>query len=227
MTHLVIGTGEVGSSLQKVLDCDGVDRLEADDQVPQYDMIHICFGYSDEFESFVKDYQKRFGVKYTVVHSTVPIGTCKKLGVTNSPIRGKHPNLEQSIRTFTKHVGGVDAEAVAEELREKGINCITHASSNDTEAGKLLELMHYGAEVAQMKEVWQFCKDNKLDFDVAYTEFAKTYNQGYQELGLEQFTRPILKFIPGKIGGHCITQNMPKLNLPTARRILIENETYD
>ena len=73
-------------------------------------------------------------------------------------------------------------------------------------------------------------KKNKIDFGEAYTQWNETYNQGYKKLGMNYVIRPVLKHIPGKIGGHCIIANCETLkkSLPNqiSSLILKLNKTY-
>ena len=97
MQQLVIGLGEVGTAISNILNCDGIDAGDANSQ--DYEMLHICFPYSDAFVESVKAYKRIYKSEYVVVHSTVPVGTCDAEGWVHSPVRGVHPNLEEGIRT--------------------------------------------------------------------------------------------------------------------------------
>lgn len=224
MKHLVIGLGQVGTALQEVLGCPGHDphkRVYSDAIFP--DVIHICFGYFEGFDAEVKRYQKLFKAKYTVIHSTVPIGTSRRLGALHSPIRGRHPDLAESIKTFTKYVAGPESDVIVKEFHKLGVSAHALVFPEDTEAGKLLDLMQFGAMILLEKEIWDFCQRHNVNFDVAYTNFNRTYNDGYGRMGFEDFRRPILEHMPGPIGGHCVSQMMEILDSPTAQKIVVEN----
>ena len=117
MKHLVIGLGEVGSSLLHVLsrklDATGIDNGNVLHE--RFDAVHICFPYSKKFLGAVKNYKEQYLRKggVCVIHSTVPIGTSRACGALHSPIRGIHPHLEKGILTFTKYIGGKNAETMA------------------------------------------------------------------------------------------------------------------
>lgn len=223
MQHLVIGLGEVGKSLRSVLHCEGYDLMEHGNTKEQYDMLHICIPYGPEFIKAVKGYQERFKPTYTVIHSTVPIGTSQMLGACHSPVRGKHPNLSTSLLVFRKYVGGPQAWEVAKELKKFEIPAIPLPHADDTEAGKLLDLYQYAVSIMLEKEIHSFCKKYGIDFDVAYTQFNQTYNDGYRHMREAQFVRPVLKHVEGRIGGHCVLQNMAHLDMDGARRIISDN----
>jgi hypothetical protein len=239
MKHLVIGCGEVGKALMEVLNCEGHDPQKGYDRMDAgpVDMLHICIPYSETrpeglsenvvwlpFKDWVREYQAWFKPTFTVIHSTVPIGTSDELGAHHSPIRGRHPHLAASIRTFRKYVAGPEADLIAGELGTFGIPMMSCSSARDTEAGKLIDLMQFGQAVLLEKSIHAFCEFNNLNFDLVYTHFNKSYNLGYAEIGEPQFHRPVLEHVDGPIGGHCVVQNMKWLDSPEAHEITISNE---
>lgn len=218
MKSLIIGYGEVGKGLHKVIGGDVLDKdLLQDKQV--YDIIHICFPYSDKFVDYVKEYQKMFNPTYTVIHSTVPIGTSKQVNAVHSPIRGVHPDLDKGIKTFMKFFGGEKSKEVAEWFNQFGLETHTTPNSDDTEALKLWDTTQYGVMILLNKEIHKFCEENGLDFDIVYTLANQTYNEGYIKLGRSEVVRPVLKYTEGKIGGHCVYQNTALFNSESTKRI--------
>lgn len=229
MNHLVIGLGEVGSSLRNILHCEGLDAgKNVKPQATSFDVIHICFPYSEQFGAQVREYQEKyldpFGESHTVIHSTVPIGTSQSLGVMHSPVRGKHPHLSTSLKVFKKYIAGPGGMAMSKEFKKHDISAVfVGEDTNSTEAGKLFDLMQYGISILLNKEIKKFCDDNGIDFDLAYTHFNDTYNKGYSFMNMSQFVRPNLKYMPGKVGGHCVVQMMDLLNTPSAKKIINDN----
>lgn len=226
MKHLVIGLGEVGKAMQEILECDGLDSLTypSDKLLDEhYDMLHICFPFTPKFPDIVRDYQRRFKPIYTVIHSSVPIGTSANLGVTHSPVRGKHPYLAESIRKFTKYVAGVNCVQVSSELRLYGLITEVLEYSDNSEAGKLVDLMQYGLSILVEKEIHRFCEQRGLDFDVVYRRFNNSYNTGYTEMKHPEFVRPVLTHKEGKIGGHCVVPMMKWLPMDSAMKIIKDN----
>lgn len=213
---LVVGLGEVGIAITKILECDGIDR---DQIAPQksYEFLHICIPFGDNFVEIVKNYQDQYSPDHTIIHSTVPIGTSKLCHATHSPIRGIHPMLEQGIRTFTKYFGGEDARKCAELFAEKHIPCFITSHQENTEALKLWDTTIYGINILIEKEIHEFCAKNGLNFNLIYTEANKTYNKGYAKLGCPQFVKYILDHKEGGIGGHCIKNNCEILDTPFAK----------
>ena len=216
MKSLIIGAGEVGKGLHKVI---GGKIMDKEPVKGEFDIIHICFPYSKNFSLEVTKYQLMFKPKFTVIHSTVPIGTSKKLKAIHSPIRGVHPYLAKGIKTFVKYVGGTGAEIIGKFFKDKGMKVRIVADSDTTEALKLWDTTQYGAMILLNKEIFNWCKENKVDFDIIYTEANKTYNEGYVKLGRPEVVRPHLKYTDGKIGGHCVYQNTLLFNGETPKRI--------
>lgn len=223
MKSLIIGMGEVGESLAKVLGphyddtyCyDPVIEKWKDDSDPPviYEMIHICFPYSDKFITYVKEYQEKYKPKYTVIHSTVPIGTSSHCGAIHSPIRGLHPNLEGGIRGFVKFLGGKQASEVADYFRRAGIKVMLFDQSETTEAFKLFDTEYYRVCIEFALRVKKYCDEQNLSFHEVYTLGNQTYNEGYKELGHPEFVRPVLQPIMKPIGGHCVLPNKELIKL--------------
>jgi len=209
MHNLVIGKGEIGTGIMKVLECDGID---IGDTVPEAKVIHICFGYSEKFVTEVFNYIQKTKADLVVIHATVPLGTSKLFNAVHSPVRGRHPNLEEGIRTFVKFFGGQRAEEASQIFKEKGVKVLTTPLAETTEAMKLWDTTIYGLNILIEKEIWEYCKRNGLDFNVVYTEANKTYNEGYKELGEPQFTKYVIEHREGEIGGHCVLPNFGLLD---------------
>lgn len=211
MKHLVIGNGEIGSAIAEVLEADVIDKDERAEN-EEYEFIHICFPYSESFIEIVEDYQREYNPRFTVIHATVPVGVSKICNAVHSPVRGRHPNLEPGVRTFTKFFGGEGASVCAREFEELGIETVVTPNSEDTEAMKLWDTTIYGVNIQLEKLIYKYCKMNGLDFDIVYTKANETYNQGYEDLGEPQFKKYVLKHNEGPIGGHCVLQNLPLLD---------------
>lgn len=223
-SNLVVGLGEVGQAIAKILQCDGIDK---DQTAPlkSYKFLHICIGYSPKFVEIVKQYQHQYTPDYTIIHSTVPIGTSRECDAVHSPVRGVHPNLEQGIRTFIKYFGGRDSFICSQVFVEKGLSVKSVPDSETTEALKMWDTTQYGAMILLNKEIHRFCKENNLDFDIIYTHANRTYNEGYAKLNRPEVARPYLAFKNEKIGGHCVIPNAYLLESKTAYRIRKYNET--
>jgi hypothetical protein len=206
MQSIIIGAGEIGTALHKIIGGEIVDRIEGNFSNPiHYDIIHIAFPYTEEFESEVKRYQQLFKAKHTVIHSTCPVGTCSKLGAISSPVNGIHPHLEQSLRTFIKFLGGSNDE-VNDYFRRAGFKIYTFDKPETTELMKLMCTTFYGVCLEYVKDLKEQCDKYGVPFE-AWTLWTNNYNKGYTKLGHPQYYRPNLTPPQGKIGGHCVLPN--------------------
>lgn len=228
--HCVIGLGEVGMALKEIFKADGEDphKKEFAEQ-KHYDFLHIAIPYSDYFVKIVKDYQKKYTPKYTIIHSSVPIGTSQECNANHSPIRGVHPNLKDGILTFKKFIGGADCFEIAKEFKHFRIETMCVRDSKQTEALKLIDTTQYGIQILINKQIYQWCKKNGLDYNLVYTLANETYNDGYMKLLRPEVVRPYLKYMEGKIGGHCVVENATLLNkfspIGIAKLVLDFNKT--
>ncbi len=213
MRGLILGAGEVGRALHEVLSPFHETTL-ADLDPPELEgieILHIAFPYGAAFESEVKAYRRRYRPRLTVVHSTVPVGTCEALGVTHSPIRGNHADMARSIKAFVKFVGGRDADEVAEYFNRAGIRPMICRESRTTELGKLLCTTFYGVLIEYTKAAEIRCDREGVPFAEAWTLFQQTYNEGYAAIGRPDYQRPILAPMQRRIGGHCVLPNLDLL----------------
>ena len=227
---LIIGAGEIGTALYQVLKkaypnvyLKDIELLELDN----IGIMHICFPYSKKFVDYVKQYQKQYKPKYTIIHSTVPIGTTRECKAYHSPVRGVHPHLAKSLKTFVKYLAPYSWH-LKRYFEKAGIPIQLVKNPETTEILKLYCTTIYGLNIVIEKELYDLCQKYGLDFNIAYTHCNKTYNEGYIKLGFPQYKKYILKHREGKIGGHCITNNADILKTisPSARFILKENKKY-
>lgn len=219
-TALIVGLGEVGMALLEVLaqahdvymEDEGKDGREWYCPLPAgepVDVMHVCVPYSDEFIPFVHRLRVHYGPAHTVVHSTVPVGTCNKLGVTHSPVMGRHPHLVDGLLSHTKFIGGPDAGPIAEHLRRAGLRCYVTDKPETTELVKLLSTLYYAVCVEFTKEVKRQCDELGTPFEL-WTLWTDAYNEGVIATGHPELVRPNLIPIMQTIGGHCL---MPNLDL--------------
>ena len=78
-------------------------------------MIHRFLSMNTNFIDIVKEYINNYKPKITIIHSTVLPGTTKKINrfdIAYSPIIGTHPDLFDSIKTFTKFIGANDKSSL-------------------------------------------------------------------------------------------------------------------
>lgn len=208
MNSIIIGQGEIGKSLEKVLSPYHPTYIRdiKSDLKGEYDIMHIAFPYSNEFLNQVKHYQLDYSPKYTIIHSTVPVGTSRMCNALHSPVIGLHPFLEESIKTFTKFIGGKDASQVADYFRRANIKTYLTDKQETTELMKILSTTNHGLNIEFTKEVKRLCDQENVPFEM-WTLWTDNYNKGYEELGHPEYKRPNLIPVMKKIGGHCVLPN--------------------
>lgn len=235
---LIIGNGEIGSSLKKVLDERKIkekaitldikenekDFNDKKREIDEVETIHICIPFSDGFENVVAHYALYFNPTLIIVHSTIPVGMTdilikkfKKLKIrsyiVHSPVRGNHPDLSESMKKFIKYIG--TKSEVAYNLAKKEMSNMKtkwFKKPEETELAKMLCTSYYGLCISWHREVERICKHFKCNFENVMTDFNITYNDGYKYFK-PNVIRPVLTS-PGKkkIGGHCVTSNAIMLN---------------
>lgn len=196
--------GEVGTALTLHLGCAGRDISDTVPEIHEAELLHVAIPWTPMFADQVLSYQEQYRPLITIIHSTVPVGTCTPHNWVHSPVRGRHPHLLDALRVMPKWFGGAQADSAAHHWPGE---TLTYPRSEETEAGKLWELIQFGLQVRVCQAIWEWSQDRGLDPRVVYTQFAESYNDGYEQLGDKQFVRPVLDYVPGDIGGHCVTQN--------------------
>jgi|SRR3989344_876541 len=221
----IMGFGEVGSSLTKVIqekhniyihDKKEVSHEEKLKEGQKIDILHICIPYTDDFLDEVTRLAKKTNPNLIIVNASVPLGTTRKIeeltkiDTVHIPIRGIHPRLAESIKTFTVYIGASSDRAgkkAVDYLKEFKLNIVKANNPEETELAKLLSTTYYAWNIVFCKEVKKLCDSYNLDFETVYTDFNKTYNKGYTKMNKKEVVRPVLKPVPGPIGGHCLIPN--------------------
>jgi hypothetical protein len=230
LKSVVLGAGEIGRAIFNVLSPHYSVYLydilaDGADVVHKVDFLHICFPWSEDFRSEVQRYQRMFKPAHTIVHSTVPVGTCKSLAVVHSPVRGKHHAMEQSLATYTKFFGGPDASECADLFLRIGIPVHVLPKSEATEFGKILETSYLGLNIRWAQEVDMWCQTKGLSYTEVWDKFVQTYNDKCEELGQPKF--PAMVPIQAKIGGHCVLPNLEFLPTGFAFTEVLKGEDVD
>jgi UDP-N-acetyl-D-mannosaminuronate dehydrogenase len=234
MISLTIGAGEIGKSLHSVLKnkhTSYIRDVESAEAFPPIDVLNICYPPIKDFVKITQAYIKQYKPKLTIIHSTVAPGTTREVGrmVVHSPVHGKHPNLEEGIKTFVKFIGANNAYSASlayKFLTDAGIQVKIVANSETSELSKILCTSYYGWNILFMKEVAKICEQYDVPFHSVYG-WNEYYNQGYTELGMSQFVRPVLEPIAGPIGGHCVVNNCDLLKSFITDTIKEKNKEYE
>ncbi|MFA5097739.1 MAG: hypothetical protein WC490_03830 [Candidatus Margulisiibacteriota bacterium] len=223
--HLVIGCGEVGSAIIKILK-EKVSDVYWTDEDPKVksilppenkkiDVLHLCIPYFDSFVSAAKEYIARFKPALVVNHSTSMPGTTSQIGqdnVVHSPVLGQHNDLYRHIKTFAKAVGYDDEKAklLAERFLKGVFDLAFFKGTSTTETAKLLSLCRFAVNIEMSRYAKQMCDKLNLDYGEVVTRFIDMYNSGHKKVGLTQFVEPQLYPPKGKIGGHCVLAGVEK-----------------
>ncbi len=215
----VIGLGEVGKAIRTLCRKKHTvyGRNRSIDQIKgkQIDILHICFGYSDVLVPTVVKAIKELRPKLVIIDATVKPGTTQqiykktKIPIVHAPIIGKHPRLYEYLFEIPKIIGAVNEKSyrmAKKHFEELGVKTIRFNSPLESELGKLLCTTYYGWNIIFEKFVHRVCKQLGADPQQVYRQFNQIYNKGYERT-LPHVRRPILKHVPGEIGGHCVIPN--------------------
>jgi UDP-N-acetyl-D-mannosaminuronate dehydrogenase len=218
----IFGVGEVGSALlclykeQKLKVF--VKDIDIDKSSDSIDVLNVCIPYNKFFiKNVIKEINQK-KPKLTIIHSTIPIGTSKKIKqkinshLVHSPVIGSHPFLKKSLKTFVKYIGSDDKNSLnlaKKHFQKLKIKTKCIKSFEFTEMAKLFCTSYYGLCIAWHHYMYNICKQNNIDFSLI-KEWNKNYNKGYKNT---KYVRPVLDAPEnGKIGGHCIIPNAFLLN---------------
>lgn len=212
MNSLIIGYGEIGKAVGAIIgDHKVIDLGMLKPEPMDVDIMHICFPYTDAFIEQLKAYIGEWQPKHVVIYSTLPIGTSKKLpGLVHSPVEGKHPELEHSVRTMERWIGYNDKqEGLFFNAYFIGCGLKTKLVENTdcTEALKLLSTTEYGVNIEFARYKQQVADAIGMDYQLT-KDWNESYNRLYKDLGMEKrFQKYVLDAPTGPKGGHCVTPN--------------------
>lgn len=212
MTHLVIGIGEVGTAVWLNLSKAGykVTTLDKGEFLTgQYDVLHVCYPPSEEFISQTIEYQRRYDAKLTIIYSSVPVGTTKKIPMAvHSPVEGVHPRLEYSVKSFKRWIGYNDPKLgkLAQQVWEGITDTLLIDNSDHTEFLKIASTSKYGINLVWAQYMADCAEALGMDYKLV-KDWDTSYNTLYTKLHLRKFRKYVLDSPEGKIGGHCIIPN--------------------
>lgn len=224
----ICGFGEVGSSLNEVyISADIIPSINdpfknIHDEMKNVNILNICFP-CNEFSSFIYSARSiidKTSANLVIIHSSIVLGIVEELSkiykdkhIVHSPIRGVHPNLAKSTKTFVKYIG-----IASENHRESGVAAQNHflelgikskiTTARTSVLMKLLSTTYYGMCIAFTEDMGKLCEQENIDFEMI-RDWTRTYNSGYHQLGVHNVQRPDLFRIPDRkiIGGHCVIPN--------------------
>lgn len=255
-THLIIGAGEVGNVVFNILSKKYPTQIRDKENggvKGPFNVLHVAYPAYPPVEHFIKitkDYIKKYKPELVIVHSTVPVGTTTEIGeiAVHSPVRGMHTKrhhpgitkdnkyktvkgdselFAKSLRKFVKYFGGPKAREAAEIFKKAGIPVQVFKKAEAAELAKLLDTTYYGWNLIFAKEVKRIADQYGVDYNEVYTIPNAHYNEGYKKLGMHHVVRPVLKHMPGKIGGHCVVPNAYLLDTWLTEILRERNKTYE
>lgn len=238
----VLGVGQVGEAIveifRKKFRVFRKDIRYDNLKNKKIEVLHVCIPYSKKFTEIVKNQAKLNKPNLIIIHSTVRPGTTLeifskvKIPTVHSPIMGTHENMANYILKFKKFIGPVNKKSALlaqKHFSKIGVRTKILRKPLESEIGKLLDTTYYGWNIVFSKLVWELCKKLNLNFDIVYKDFNNVYNQGYKQ-SKPNVIRPVLKYIEGPIGGHCVLPNVKildeYLSTPIAKTILIQDKRF-
>lgn len=220
----VLGVGEVGNVITRIFSKRYTvlkrDLKYNEIKNSRVEVLHVCLPYTDKFEKIVLEQILKSKPKLVIIHSTVKPGTTEnifkksKIPTVHSPVMGTHPNLAKDVLSFKKIIGPISKESgklASIHFKSVGIKTEVFHSSQESELAKLLDTTYYGWNIIFTKIAWDICQKLEVDFENVYSKLNQIYNYGYRK-SKPNVIRPILKYQPGPIGGHCIIPNAQLLD---------------
>jgi len=214
---IVVGQGEVGLPLYHVLEDSGkfevvssYDMVDAELPRGNFEIMHICFPYSPEFEKSVIEYANKFGPELIIIESTVLPGTTRRIAknvksfVAHSPVLGRvHDSFNWALLAYTKFIGPMDKMIglmVKDHYEKLGMKTYIADQPEDTEWAKILETSYWGLLLGWHQELERISSAFDLD-----TKTILNFFQNVENGSKGKIPRPVLYV--GNIGGHCVIPN--------------------
>lgn len=208
-TTIIIGMGEVGSPLSRILSrsyrCLNVD-IQPVDPPGVCSVMHICYPFQiPDFVSTSAAYIRKYKPGLTIINSTVAPGTTRMVyeaagrpSIAYSPVRGKHVKMEEHMLFYTKFVAGCDertTEIARQHFSGAGFKTGVFDTPEAAEVSKLLETTYLGALVAWAQEA---------------ERLGRRWGASFEEVSAMWKEVDFLpsNLFPGYIGGHCVMPNI-------------------
>ncbi|MBC8516949.1 MAG: GDP-mannose dehydrogenase [Nitrosopumilus sp.] len=241
MTDIILGMGEVGDTLFRLLeernfDSAGIDadtskckNYSESKPIKNPEYLHVCLpGELPEFVDVTVNWINKIkGLKVVLIHSTVKPGTTKtiqnksQIPVLYSPVRGVHRRFLDDIKKYTKFISS-DEKNIEPKIKielENRFEKIDWMSTTKTaELAKILvDTTYYGWLINYAQITKMICEKEGIDFN----EMWKFADEIHENLG----NRP--KMYPGIIGGHCVIPNLNLIDYEDLDMIKKINEMYE
>lgn len=229
---LIVGMGEVGSSLYDLAQASGLYNVYGYDidisktknelsSLPvSVDIIHICFVCTNTeiFKLKIYDYIKMFNPKLVIINSTLPPTTTDNIiknmpitsqhcGIVYSPIFGTHRGKEYmkwEMQRWTKMIGTRNQiDANRAQSHFLVMNIHTKITKSPLEA-EFIKVMET-TYYGWMIAFFQEFHRLVLETDADFVEIVGEIAETHKK----RLDKPI--FYPSVIGGHCVMQNIKLL----------------
>jgi UDP-N-acetyl-D-mannosaminuronate dehydrogenase len=223
---VVAGLGEIGNPILNVIskatNTVGYDinpKLVDDAQAKKFShlptrLLHICIPYDGKrFEKNILTICKKYDPQGLVIHSTIAIGTTRKLQnklpipVIYSATRGVHKRMSHDLKRYTKFFA-IEQNATNRNwatteyvslMKKAGIKTKMMSNPTTLELAKIVvDTSYYGWLINYAQISNMIAQKHGVDYDEMWS-FA---DEIHKFLG----NRP--KMFPGFIGGHCVVQNL-------------------
>jgi len=217
----ILGYGEIGKSLaevyrKKFYEPAWQDMNESSGDI-ECELLHVCIPYNEYFVDIVLKEIRKSIPKYVVIHSTVKVGTTRIISnlinketnviVCHSPVIGVHPNLTESLLTFTKWMGIDEVnDSLFMHFWLFDIDVSYLGKPEATEIMKLWDTTYYGMCLAINAEVKNMLNENDINYS-NWIAYLKAYNDGYKKMNMPNVSRPYFPILNMPIKGHCIIPN--------------------
>lgn len=238
--NIILGNGQVGNVIKNNIkqeytkyyfgefrDLKSVDNGTVKNKIFVYDVgewekeenikcdyLHICIPYSDKFVDIVNLAKKVFTPEIVVVHSTVEVGTCEKIGdVLYSPVTGRHEDdFENNVKQYKKYISGKKEQYDEVRSMFKLMTRYWGENTSELEYSKVMSTTRMYWDLLLMKVMEKDCKDKGFDFENVYTKWTRNYNEGIVEKRPD-WVRTIYDKMETELpGGHCLRPNIHLIN---------------
>ena len=193
--------------------------------------LHICIPFTGKFIQNVLALNKKFQPKGIVIHSTISLGTTKKLQsklsipVIYSATRGVHKRMLYDLKRYTKFYA-LEKNAPKAKWASKTYSNLMKKCKVKTKKmsnPKTLELAKIIVDTSYFGWLINYAQISNM--------IAKKHGVDYDEMWL--FADEIHKYLgnrpkmyPGFIGGHCVVENLDLINNETLYMIDEINNLY-
>ena len=240
---LVVGIGEIGKSILKLLSKDSIvvgfdlnPDLMDKRKIDRYknlktSFMHIAIPVTGKFINNVLKLYKKFQPECIVIHSTIRPGTTEILQgklpipVIYSATRGVHKRMIYDLKRYTKFFvispnaprGKWASSRYVKMMKDCGIKTKKMSSPETLELAKIICDTSY---LGWLINYAQLSNTVAAEHGVNYDEMWSFSDEIHKFLG----NRP--KMFPGFIGGHCVIPNLDLIHNQNLNLIKEMNDIY-